>query len=156
MESHRFTYQANQFNGECLPCTKTTFYTEVNRASVYNTITSRQAIERAIDDGLPLDNWVNCANFRNFCLKQTARPRAGEAFAALPVEKKLQQWTNSKKMWLPDFIYGVREFAAIPRRTRMAISSSTIMGSPSSSVAACKRVSENSVACLCSMATTCQ
>lgn len=115
MEPHRFTYQANQFNGECLPCTKTTFYTEVNRASVYNTITSRQAIERAIDDGLPLDNWVNCANFRNFCLKQTARPRAGEAFAALPVEKKLQQWTNSKKMWLPDFIYGVREFAAIPK-----------------------------------------
>lgn len=115
MESHRFTYQANQFNGECLPCTKTTFYTEVNSASVYNTITSRQAIEKAIDDGLPLDNWVNCANFRNFCLKQTARPRAGEAFAALPVEKKLQQWTNSKKMWLPDFIYGVREFAAIPK-----------------------------------------
>ena len=114
MESYRFTTQENQFTGECLPCTAATFKTIVNSASVNNTITTRQAIEKAIDDGLPLDNWINCANFRNFCLKQAARPRAGEAFAALPVEQKLQQWTNSQKMWLPCFIFAVREFAAIP------------------------------------------
>ena len=115
MEPYRFTTQENQFSGECLPCTAAKFKTIVNSASVNNTITTRQAIERAIDDGQPLDNWINCANFRNFCQKQAARPRAGEAFAALPVEQKLQQWTNSKKMWLPDFIFGVREFAAIPK-----------------------------------------
>ncbi len=115
MEQFRFTYQENQFTGECLPCTAATFKNIVESASVNNTITTRQAIEKAIDNGLSLDNWINCANFRNFCIKQTARPRAGETFAALPVEQKLQQWTNSQKMWLPDFIFGVREFAAIPK-----------------------------------------
>ena len=115
MEPYRFTQQSDQFTGECLPCTKAQFYTIVNSASVNNTISARQAIEKAIDDGLPLDNWINCTNFRNFCLKQSARPRAGEAFAALAVEQKLQQWTNSQKMWLPCFIFAVKEFAAIPK-----------------------------------------
>lgn len=115
MEPYRFTNQENQFTGECLPCTAAQFKTIVNSASVNNTITTRQTIKKAIDDGLSLDNWTNCANFRNFCLKQAARPRAGEAFAALPVEQKLQQWTNSQKMWLPCFIFAVREFAAIPK-----------------------------------------
>jgi len=115
MEPYRFTTQENQFTGECLPCTKAKFYTIVNSASVNNTITTRQSIEKAIDDGLPLDNWINCSNFRNFCLKQSARPRAGETFAALPVEQKLQQWTNSQKMWLTCFIYAVKEIAAIPK-----------------------------------------
>lgn len=115
MEPYRFTQQSDQFTGECLPCTKAQFYTIVNSASVNNTISARQAIEKAIDDGLPLDNWINCTNFRNFCLKQSARPRAGEAFAALAVEQKLQQWTNSQKMWLPCFIFSVKEFAAIPK-----------------------------------------
>ena len=115
MEPYRFTQQSDQFTSECLPCTKAQFYTIVNSASVNNTISARQAIEKAIDDGLPLDNWINCTNFRNFCLKQSARPRAGEAFAALPVEQKLQQWTNSQKMWLPCFIFAVKEFAAISK-----------------------------------------
>jgi len=114
MEPFRFTTQENQFTGECLPCTKAKFYTTVNSAAVNNTITTRQAIEKAIDEGQPLGNWINCSNFRNFCLKQSARPRAGETFAALPVEQKLQQWTNSQKMWLPCFIFAVKEFAAIP------------------------------------------
>ena len=115
MEPYRFTTQENQFTGECLPCTKAKFYTTVNSAAVNNTITTRQAIEKAIDVGQPLGNWINCSNFHNFCLKQSARPRAGETFAALPVEQKLQQWTNSQKMWLPCFIFAVREFAAIPK-----------------------------------------
>lgn len=114
MNDYRFTTQENQFTGECVPCTAATFKTIVNSASVNNTITTRQAIEKAIDDGQPLSNWTNCTNFRNFCLKQAGRPRAGEAFAALPVEKKLQQWTNSQKMWLPCFIFAVKEFAGIP------------------------------------------
>lgn len=111
----RFTTQSNQFTGECLPCTAAGFKTTVNSGAVYQTITTRQAIEKAIDEGLPLDNWVNCTNFRNFCLKQEARPRAGAEFAALPVEKKLAQWTNSRKMWLTCFIYAVREFEAVPK-----------------------------------------
>lgn len=115
MEPYRFTTQENQFTGECLPCTKAKFYTTANSASVNNTITTRQAIEKAIDEGQPLDNWINCANFRNFCQKQASRPRAGESFAALAVEQKLQQWTNSQKMWLPCFIFAVKEFAAIPK-----------------------------------------
>ena len=81
MEPYRFTTQENQFTGECLPCTKAMFYTIVNSGSVNNTITTHQAIEKAIDDGQSLDNWINYANFRNFCLKQAARPRAGEASA---------------------------------------------------------------------------
>ena len=113
MEPYRFTTQENQFTGECLPCTKAKFYTTANSASVNNTITTRQAIEKAIDEGQPLDNWINCANFRNFCQKQASRPRAGESFAALAVEQKLQQWTNSQKMWLPCFVFAVKEFAAI-------------------------------------------
>ena len=115
MEPYRFTTQDNQFTGECLHCTKAKFYTDANSASVNNTITTRQAIDKAIVEGLPLDNWINCANFRNFCQKQASRPRAGESFAALPLENKLQQWTNSQKMWLPCFIFAVREFAAIPK-----------------------------------------
>lgn len=115
MEIFRFVTQGNQFNDECLPCPKDKFYTVVKSASVNNTITTRQSIEKAIDDGLPLDNWINCTNFRNFCQKQAARPRAGEAFTTLTVEQKLQQWTNSQKMWLPCFVFAVREFAAIPK-----------------------------------------
>ena len=119
METFRFTFQSDQFTGECLPCTAAQFKTIVNSASVNNTIGTRQAIETAIDDGLPLDNWINCANFRNFCQKQSARPRAGESFAALPVEQKLQQWTNSQKMWLPCFIFSVKEFSAIPKTDKL-------------------------------------
>lgn len=115
MENYRFSFQSNQYTGECLPCTAAQFKTIVNSAVVNNTITTRQAIDRAIDEGLPLDNWLNAANFRSFCQKQEARPRAGAAFAALPVEQKLQQWTNSKKMWLPAFIFAVREFEAVPK-----------------------------------------
>ena len=115
MEDYRITYQENQFTGECLPCSAARFKTIVNSASVNNTITTRQAIEKAIDEGQPLDNWINCANFRNFCQKQASRPRAGESFAALAVEQKLQQWTNSQKMWLPCFIFGVRDFVAVPK-----------------------------------------
>ena len=118
MEPYRFTTQENQFTGECLPCTKAKFYTTANSASVNNTITTRQAIEKAIDEGQPLDNWINCANFRDFCQKQASRPRAGESFAALAVEQKLQQWTNSQKMWLPCFVFSLPPF---PRPTSRVI-----------------------------------
>ena len=134
MEPHRFTFQSNQFTGECLPCPKTTFYNVVKSASVYNTITTRQAIEKAIDDGQPLDNWINCANFRSNYSSGPTRRRCGCRIS------------SSVSGSLPPY----------PRQTRTAISSSTMKESPFSSVAVCNRVSENSAACLCSTATTCQ
>ena len=115
MENYRFTYQGNQFTGECLPCTLDLFKTIVNSNDVNRKIAARHAVEKAIDEGLSLEPYQNDASFRKFCQKELQKPRAGAAFAALPVEKKLMQWTNSMKMWLPCFIFGVREFAAIPK-----------------------------------------
>ena len=56
MEPYRFTFQENQFTGECLPCTKAKFYTIVNSADVDRKITTRQAVEKAIDKGLSLES----------------------------------------------------------------------------------------------------
>ncbi|MBO4613324.1 MAG: hypothetical protein J5671_09200 [Bacteroidaceae bacterium] len=114
-QNNRFTYQDNQFTGECLPCTAAKFKSIVSSGSVEWRINTRQMIDRAIEDGLSLDPWINDANFRNFCLKQEQRPRAGAVFAALSVEKKLVQWANSLKMWLPCFIFAVEEFEAVPK-----------------------------------------
>lgn len=115
MDSYRFTFQENQFTGECLPCTKAKFYTIVNSADVDRKITTRQAVEKAIDEGLSLESYQNDASFRHFCQKELQKPRAGATFAALPLEYKLQQWTNSQKMWLSCFIFGARGFAAVPK-----------------------------------------
>ena len=114
-KNYRFTYQDNQFTGECLPCTLAQFKSVVSSGSVAWRINTRQMIERAINDGLSLNTWTNDATFRNFCLKQEQRPRAGADFAALPVEKKLVQWANSLKMWLPCFIFAVEEFEAVEK-----------------------------------------
>ncbi len=114
-QNFRFTFQENQFTGECLPCTAAKFLTIVNSADVDRKITTRQAVETAIEDGLSLDSYLSDASFRRFCEKELAKPRAGAAFADLPVENKLTQWTNSQKMWLPCFIFGVREFEAVPK-----------------------------------------
>ena len=115
MENFRFTTQENQFTGECVPCTAAKFKTIVNSGDVNRKIASRQAVEKAIDEGLSLEPFQKDASFRSFCQKEQQKPRAGAAFAALPMENRLQQWTNSQKMWLPCFIFAVREFAAIPK-----------------------------------------
>lgn len=111
----RFVYQDNQFNGECLPCTLAQFWTIVSSGVVHWTISTRQAIETAIEEGLSLDSFIHDTDYQKFCLQRSAMPRAGEAFTALTVEQKLLQWANSLKMWLPCFIFAVREFAAVPR-----------------------------------------
>lgn len=115
METFRFTYQSNQFTGECLPCTAAIFKSIVNSADVDRKITTRQAVEKAIDEGLTLEPYQNDASFRSFCNKESQKPRVGATFATLPLENRLQQWTNSQKMWLPCFIFAVREFAPIPK-----------------------------------------
>ena len=115
MENHRFCFQDNQYTGECLPCTASQFKTIVNSDDVNRKIGTRQAVEKAIDEGESLTPYISDASYRSFCQKESLKPRTGAAFAALPVEKKLKQWTNSMKTWLPCFIFGVREFAAIPK-----------------------------------------
>ena len=115
MEAFRFTYQENQFNGSCDPCYAATFYNIARSAKVDRIITTRQAVETAIDNGLSLTPWVNDNDFRRFCQQQSNRPRAGAAFAALTIEQKLLQWVQNQKMWLPCFIFGVREFELVQR-----------------------------------------
>ncbi len=115
MEPFRFTYQENQFWGECLPCTVAVFKTIINSAKVNNIIATRQAIEKAIDEGQPLNSFMINTSFRDFCMKEAHKPRAGATFEALPVEKKLQRWTNSLKMQLPCFVFAVREFKAVQK-----------------------------------------
>jgi len=112
MEPFRFTQQSNQFTGECLPCTAATFKTIVNSADVNRKISTRQAVEKTIEEGQSLDPYLSDSAFRIFNQKQTEK--TGGAFATLPLENKLQQWTNSQKVWLPCFIFAVKEFAAIP------------------------------------------
>lgn len=115
MDNFRFTYQENQFTGECLPCTSAQFKTIASSGMVAWKIGTRQAVERAIEEGQSLDEWLRLADYRKFCLKQEQKPRAGAAFMELPVEKRLIQWTNNLKMWLPCFIFGVKEFEAVPK-----------------------------------------
>lgn len=52
MENYRFTFQDNQFTGECLPCTAAQFRTIVNSGVVAWKIGTRQAVEHAIEEGL--------------------------------------------------------------------------------------------------------
>lgn len=113
MENHRFTFQENQFTGECLPCTAAQFRAIVSSGAVAWKIGTRQAVEHAIEEGQSLEQWLCLADYKKFCLKQELKPRAGAAFMELPVEKKLQQWVNNLKMWLPCFIFAVRKFEAV-------------------------------------------
>ena len=115
MENPRFTFQENQFTGECLPCTAAQFRTIVSSGAVAWKIGIRQAVEKAIEEGQSLDPWLRLTDYKKFCLKQEQKPRAGAAFMELPVEKKLQQWVNNLKMWLTCFIFAVREFEAVPK-----------------------------------------
>ncbi len=114
-QNFRFTFQENQFNGECLPCTLAKFKNIVSSADVDRKITMRQAVDKAIEEGLSLDTYLSDASYRHFCEKESAKLGAGVLFAELPIEKKLLQWGNYLKMWLPCFIFGVREFEVIPK-----------------------------------------
>lgn len=111
MENYRFTFQQNQFNGECLPCTLTTFRNIVKSENVAWRISTRQAVEQALALGLSLDMFAGNSNFKKFC----ERPRAGESFKKLTLEQKLQQWVNDLKMWLPCFIFAIKDFEAVPK-----------------------------------------
>ena len=115
VRNHRFCYQANQFWGECLPCTASDFRSIAQSAVVSRKIDTRQMVDKAIGGGLSLDALTSDADFRKFCQKQEERTKVGALFAELTIEKKLLQWTNSLKMSLPCFIFAVREFEAVPK-----------------------------------------
>ena len=70
VRNHRFCYQANQFWGECLPCTASDVRSIAQSALVNRKIDTRQMVEKAIGGGLSLDALTSDADFRKFCQKQ--------------------------------------------------------------------------------------
>ena len=115
MDSYRFSHQENQYFGECLPCSAAQFKNIVSSAVVDFRITTRQAVDEAIGEGMPFDRFTSDNDFQKFCKKQLSKPRTGEVFAGLTLAQQLLQWTNSLKSSLPCFIYGVKDFAAVPK-----------------------------------------
>lgn len=115
MENYRFSHQENQYFGECLPCSAAQFKNIVCSAIVDYRITTRQAVDEAIGEGQPLDRFTSDNDFQKFCKKELSKPRTGEVFAGLTLEQQLLQWTNSLKSSLPCLIYGVKDFAAVPK-----------------------------------------
>ena len=114
-QDYRFTWQENQYWGSCDPCTAAVFSTQTRSAQVNWTISTRQAVEAAVREGRRLDEWTRLSDFQKFCMKQEARPRAGEAFRQLTTAEKLLQWVAELKCGLPDFIFGVSEFQLVTR-----------------------------------------
>lgn len=110
MEDAVFTYQENQFNGECLPCTATVFNRFIDSADVAFKISTRQAVAHAIANHQPLDEWTADPHFTAF------RKRQKDAkFLTLTTEQQLLRWTESLKSSLPCFIYGVQRFGLMPK-----------------------------------------
>ena len=119
MDSYRFSHQENQYFGECLPCSAAQFKNIVSSAVVDFRITTRQAVDEAIGEGMPFDRFTSDNDFQKFCKKQLSKPRTGEVFAGLTLAQQLLQWTNSLKSSLPCFIYGVKDFAAVPKTDKV-------------------------------------
>lgn len=140
MENWRFCYQLNQFNGECLPCSLAQFWNIVRSEAVAWRIGTRQAVEKAIAERLPLDGFMGDGNFLRFCQRQLSKPRAGEAFAALTPQQRLQQWVSDLKMWLPCFIFAVREFEAVPKTDKQG---NTVLDAEGKPVLTCRRKQAN-------------
>lgn len=113
MEKTRFCYQENQFFGEVKPCTPAVFNQIVDSADVIRKINTRRAVDDAIREGC-CDKWLEDYYFKQFCQKQEAKQC--EAFTNLTPVQKLLQWTNSLKMSLPCFIFGVQEFNGTRRK----------------------------------------
>ncbi len=115
----RFVYQDNQYFGECLPCTLAVFNSIIDSAVVAWKIATRQEVEKAVAEGLPLDKWTLSSDFQKFCLKREAQPRAGVLFRQLTTAQKLLQWTQSLKESLPCFIFAGSAFDRVPVTDKM-------------------------------------
>lgn len=101
-----FTFQENQYFGECLPCTAAVFNNYVDDPKVAWKIKTRRTVEEAISNGLPLDRFAEEPDFKKFCQKKQGE----KGFADLTLAQKLLQWATSLKSSLPCFIFGVKEF----------------------------------------------
>ena len=117
MENYRFTFQENQYLGECLPCTAAVFNKWIDDPMVKWKIDTRQAVDQAIREGRLLDSYSNTNEFKKYCQKEVKKSR-GAVFDKLPLQDKLIQWTNSLKESLPCFIFGVRDFDAVPKTSK--------------------------------------
>lgn len=115
MDDYKFTWQENQYWGSCEPCTVSVFSDQVRSAAVEWKIGMRQAIEKAIREELPLDEFTRLSDFHRWRVQQECRPKAGDKFAALTTAQKLLQWVQMLKNSLPDFVFAVREFGQVPR-----------------------------------------
>jgi hypothetical protein len=111
----RFVWQANIYWASCEPCTASVFWTQVRNGQVNWKIGTRRAIIKAVREGLPLDQWTRRSDYQQWCIEQLAKPRAGEKFALKPEPLRLIQWGEELKTSLPGFIFGVREFALVPK-----------------------------------------
>ena len=110
----RFVWQENIFWASCEPCTAAVFAKQVRDVRVNYHIGTRMAIIKAVREGLPLEQWEGRNDFREWCMKQLDKPRAGKHFAQLTTAAKLLQWADTLKTSLPGFIFGVREFGLVP------------------------------------------
>ena len=115
MEGYRFVWQQNIYWASCEPCTTSVFATLVRDAQVNWKIGTRRAIIKAVREGLPLDEWTRRSDYQQWSIEQMAKPRAGEKFALKPTSLRLIQWGEELKTSLPGFIFGVREFALVPK-----------------------------------------
>lgn len=112
MENSRFIFQENQYFGECVPCTATVFNKAIDSAQTAYKIGTRQAVEEAIREGKPLDDFASERVFKQFCLRQQGK----ESFKTLTLAEQLQQWATSLKNGLPCFIFAVHAFEGTRRK----------------------------------------
>ena len=112
MENYRFTFQENQYFGECQPCTPAVFNQAIDSEAASYKIGMRQAVDEAISEGKPLDSFTLEKDFVRFCTKKQGEKN----FAGLTLEEKLQQWATSLKNSLPCFIFGVKDFEGKRRK----------------------------------------
>lgn len=113
MESnYRFTFQENQYRGECKPCTSELFNNAIDSQDVRYKIGMRQAVDEAIGEGLPLDSLAQEGDFIRFCTKKQGEKH----FQDLTLGEKLQQWATSLKNSLPCFIFAVKDFEGSRRK----------------------------------------
>ena len=112
-EPSRFTYQQNQYFGECLPCTATVLNELVDSPQVALKIKTRRTVENSITEERPLDEYVQSADFQKFCQKEERKEKTASHFQQLTEVQKLRQWTNNLKGSLPCLIFGVEGFEEV-------------------------------------------
>lgn len=111
----RFVWQENIYWASCEPCTAARFSMLVRDAQVNWKISTRRAIIKAVREGQPLAPWASRSDYQQWCLKELAKPKAGEKFAQKPEPLRLLQWGEELKTSLPGFVFAVSEFGLVPR-----------------------------------------